>query len=73
MSRYYHTCPECGANLDPGEICDCRLETKSKERTEYHGLRRDGNAVKSKAALRQQDGPTKGDILACTIRIIPRR
>lgn len=25
MSRYYHTCPECGANLDPGEVCeDCR-------------------------------------------------
>ena len=20
---YYKTCPECGANLDPGEICDC--------------------------------------------------
>ena len=25
MSRYYRTCPECGANLDPGEICeDCK-------------------------------------------------
>lgn len=21
---YYNTCPECGANLDPGEKCDCR-------------------------------------------------
>lgn len=20
---YYHTCPCCGANLDPGERCDC--------------------------------------------------
>lgn len=20
---YYHTCPDCGANLDPGERCDC--------------------------------------------------
>lgn len=20
---YYTTCPDCGANLDPGEICDC--------------------------------------------------
>lgn len=20
---YYHTCPYCGANLDPGERCDC--------------------------------------------------
>lgn len=21
---YFHTCPCCGANLDPGERCDCR-------------------------------------------------
>ena len=21
---YYKTCPICGANLDPGERCDCR-------------------------------------------------
>lgn len=21
---YYHTCPDCGSNLDPGERCDCR-------------------------------------------------
>lgn len=20
---YYHTCPHCNANLDPGECCDC--------------------------------------------------
>lgn len=23
MSTYYWTCPKCGANLDPGESCDC--------------------------------------------------
>ena len=23
---YYWTCPYCGANLDPGESCDCRKE-----------------------------------------------
>jgi hypothetical protein len=23
---YYRTCPECGANLDPGEKCDCQKE-----------------------------------------------
>ncbi len=22
----YRTCPRCGANLDPGERCDCELE-----------------------------------------------
>lgn len=21
---YFHTCPGCGANLDPGEVCDCK-------------------------------------------------
>jgi hypothetical protein len=24
---YYWTCPYCGANLDPGESCDCKKET----------------------------------------------
>lgn len=23
---YFNTCPICGANLDPGEQCDCREE-----------------------------------------------
>lgn len=23
---YYHTCKLCGANLDPGESCDCQKE-----------------------------------------------
>ena len=27
---YYHTCPYCGANLDPGEHCDCE-RSDSKE------------------------------------------
>ena len=26
MSHYYRTCPGCGANLDPGEICEDCLE-----------------------------------------------
>ena len=21
----YHTCPDCQANLDPGEKCDCKM------------------------------------------------
>ena len=30
---YYHTCPDCGANLDPGEKCtDCN---KNKEEKQY--------------------------------------
>lgn len=25
---YYNTCSRCGANLDPGELCDCEQEEK---------------------------------------------
>lgn len=28
---YYDKCPCCGANLDPGEKCDCREESTKKE------------------------------------------
>ena len=31
MSKYYHTCPLCGANLDPGERCDCELSSETKQ------------------------------------------
>lgn len=24
--NYYHTCHHCGANLDPGEQCDCLVK-----------------------------------------------
>lgn len=33
--RYFHVCPECGANLDPGEVCDCNFSS-SAGRTEAH-------------------------------------
>ena len=29
---FYRVCPHCGANLDPGESCDCHLEQEEKER-----------------------------------------
>ena len=29
---YYNECPLCGANLDPGEPCDCQEEKKSKKK-----------------------------------------
>lgn len=28
---YYSTCKECGANLDPGEKCDCEEEKNIKK------------------------------------------
>lgn len=27
----YHTCPYCGANLDPGEHCDCENEREEED------------------------------------------
>lgn len=40
---YYRTCPYCGSNNDPGEICDCRAETK-KEAAPLHRERPRANA-----------------------------
>lgn len=31
---YYRTCPCCGANLDPGERCDCQDEQEGPTDTE---------------------------------------
>lgn len=28
---YYNVCPHCGSNLDPGEKCDCKEESKKLE------------------------------------------
>ena len=28
---YYRLCPECGAALDPGEVCDCRTSNGFSE------------------------------------------
>lgn len=30
MSRYFYICPECGANLDPGEKCTCQESDTDK-------------------------------------------
>ena len=27
---YFKTCPDCGANLDPGERCDCKTAIHTK-------------------------------------------
>lgn len=36
---YYHTCPLCGANLDPGESCDCDKEESPEETPDnYHDV-----------------------------------
>lgn len=37
---YYHTCPLCGANLDPGEKCDCTLNNLKED---FENVRNEGN------------------------------
>lgn len=47
-SSYYWTCPHCGANLDPGEKCDCR-QTELKDTDNYKSVERgDDKNVSSK-------------------------
>ena len=29
---YYYTCPSCGSNLDPGEMCTCQDESEEQKR-----------------------------------------
>lgn len=38
---YYHTCPYCGANLDPDERCDClsRIRGKAPKWSDMGGVR----------------------------------
>lgn len=37
-NQYYHTCPLCGANLDPGESCDCCRS--QRDPGNYHDVNR---------------------------------
>lgn len=30
---WYRICPDCGANLDPGEKCDCKEKKYEEEQT----------------------------------------
>lgn len=32
MGTYFRECPRCGANLDPGERCDCSTSEPAAER-----------------------------------------
>lgn len=67
MTAYYHTCPCCGANLDPGEHCVC-------ERPGWYEVayELDGGAVVTKlaygtgASIMRDCGPC-----ACVVRIEP--
>lgn len=30
---FYNVCPYCGANLDPGERCDCKEQQNERPKT----------------------------------------
>ncbi len=40
---FYRICPDCGAHLDPGETCDCRVE---QEHMEKEKQRRESEIIK---------------------------
>lgn len=42
---YYRICPQCGAYLDPGELCDCQDKEKAAPVLQH----RDGQKVESES------------------------
>ena len=38
---YYVTCPDCGANLDPGEKCDCKKDNNSSSEKDKNNIKKD--------------------------------
>ena len=46
---YFDVCPACGAHLDPGEPCDCRLE--QERQSEFYAQRIRANPVTGQYSL----------------------
>jgi len=44
MKTPYKNCPECGANLDPCEVCECKKKTASS-----------GDTLKAEQAVNAKD------------------
>lgn len=65
MMAYYDTCPECGANLDPGEKCDCQHIMRDVEVAVPYGLKKcdcrrsEGYQYKEKERAAKADTPSK--------------
>ena len=54
---YYVTCPHCGANLDPGERCDCLKDFKRSKRDDYF-VAREARKIKRAAPHKEQTAQT---------------
>lgn len=65
MSKpYYETCPDCGANLDPGEKCDCRLLAGITKHAIQRSKERQGlneTAARRKAKIAWKKGLTHAE------------
>lgn len=40
--NYFDTCPDCGANLDPGERCECRTKQGQATKIIYYPAQIEG-------------------------------
>lgn len=53
---YYKTCPICGANLDPGEHCDCIGQGEQERGKGYeHDGSGKGSAAQVSARMERQE------------------
>lgn len=58
---YYHTCPICGDNLDPGENCSCWIKHSEENEKRQQSQITKMNAVsdyKNEKPYREQQLPT---------------
>lgn len=51
---YYKICPNCGACLDPGEICDCSEKEKGRPVKEAPDGHRDATKPKCRTSMINQ-------------------
>ena len=51
---YYKTCPNCGAHLDPGELCDCFEKEKGRPVKEAPDGHRDAAKPKYRSSMINQ-------------------
>lgn len=47
---YYHTCEKCGANLDPGESCDCTSYSEVSNENKTYNSRKEQEVNKNESA-----------------------
>lgn len=73
MAKFYDTCPDCGANLDPGETCDCRqqrIPIESVTPASREELREKASALIKTAESRRRDNDVEGAI-SVLLGIVP--